>query len=173
MLLLIAIAMVLLGWITARCVSLGQLDGAYPEMRLAIRAGMLFLIASGILGFAITFLGYQNIRFGISHELVPPKGVLKFPHGAALHAIQVLAMVAWLSHRISSRHGVLAVWFAVVAHAMWLAYALLQTFSGRDRLDANAVGWLLILGMVVSMLGTLWALLLGGQGTSQKRNWAS
>jgi hypothetical protein len=109
-----------------------------PAMVEAQRWGLVFLSISCILGFAISNLGLWNLDHHRSPEVLPPRGVLKFPHGAVLHAIQTLVVIAWLAQWRRSSRARLAVDLAVIAHGLWLVYAVWQTARGRGRWDWDA-----------------------------------
>ena len=75
-------------------------------------------------------------------------GVLKFPHGVALHAIQMLPILAWSTRKLPLKSPVLVLQSALVAQVLFLLYACWQTGRGRDRFDWDTVGGSLI-GIVV------------------------
>lgn len=129
---------------TARSMSRDELPMLSPEMRLALRAGMVFLSISCLLGFAISGMGQWLAANEYPPELFAPRGVLKFPHGSTLHAIQTLAVLAWLCQLLRIPDSVRVIWFAIFAHSFWLAYSLIQTFRGRDRAELDSVGIALI-----------------------------
>jgi len=153
MLFCIVIASSLIFIWTIRCLRRDEFPALSPDMRLALRAGMVFLSISCVLGFAISGMGQWLVANGNPPELYAPRGVLKFPHGSTLHAIQTLAILAWGCQILKIAGSVRVVWFAIVAHAFWLAYSLLQTFRGRDRAELDALGMVLIgLTIVASAL---------------------
>ncbi len=103
-----------------------------------------------------TVLGQWNLNHGKPYEVWGQAGVLKFPHGIALHAIQLLPLCAWLLQwlRVSSAERVIqgliaAQWFLVL-------YALKQTLQGRSRVDMDA--WSLLL-LVAAVAWIVWPLL--------------
>lgn len=134
---------------TLRSLSRDELPMLTPAMRLALRAGMVFLSISCLLGFAISGMGQWLAATGNPPELFVPRGVLKFPHGSTLHAIQTLAVLAWLCQILRIPNSVRIIWAAIIAHAFWLAYSLIQTFRGRDRAELDALG--------ISLLGLTFA----------------
>jgi hypothetical protein len=150
MLVLILIVTLGIFRLTARTYQLRRTD---PSMVIAIQAGMWFLSLSCILGILTTLLGGISLARGESYELWGRAGVLKFPHGVALHAIQFLPIIAWLSHRLYPAGSVRLVRAAVASQVAILAYAIRQTFQGRDRFDWDALGGI-ILGIAV-VLGVL------------------
>jgi RsiW-degrading membrane proteinase PrsW (M82 family) len=81
-------------------------------------------------------------------------GVLKFPHGVALHAIQMLPIVAWLAHILKLPNAVRIVQGALASQLFFLCYAIWQTSQGRERFDWDTIG-LCILG--VSILPAVYA----------------
>ncbi len=111
-----------------------------PAMALAIRSGMWLLSLSCFLGIATTILGAMSLAAGGSYELWGRSGVLKFPHGVALHAVQMLPFLAWLSKRLGLNQPVRLVWSALVSQIFFVIYAVWQTGSGRDRFDSDMIG---------------------------------
>lgn len=144
MTLLITIAVILLFWLTIRCFL--QIH-AQPDMKVAIRAGMLYLIASCIIGFAITSWGHRQIALGLAPEIVGTAGVAKFPHGLAIHAIQFLPLSVWLQNKIGlidSQSTKLTMGLSVIL-GLLLMFSILQTVQGRSRFDLTMLsGGLLI-----------------------------
>jgi hypothetical protein len=118
---------------------------------LAQQAGMLFLVVSCVLGMAITVLGHYQLATGGSSETYGRQGVLKFPHGAVLHAIQTLVLWSWWCDRVRAKRNELSVMFLAGSHLFFLLYAIRQTSLGRDRWDGDMVAW--------GLLG--WAVLAG------------
>jgi hypothetical protein len=130
--------------------------GSERALRLAIQAGMLFLLGSCMVGFLITYVGKLNQSQGLSPEIYLAKGVLKFPHGATLHAIQVLVLIVWIGKRLNSKYLWHAVLFGVVAHVLWLAFSIQQTLRGRDRWDMDSYGMgLFFLTGLVSLIAAV------------------
>ena len=81
-------------YLTLRTIQLRNID---PAMAIGIRGGMWLLALSCGLGIATSIFGEINISAGRSYELWGRAGVLKFPHGVALHAIQLLPAIAWMT----------------------------------------------------------------------------
>ncbi len=119
-----------------------------PSMAIAIRSGMGLIALSCFLGIMTTVLGEVSIALGRSSELWGRAGVLKFPHGVALHAIQLLPLVAWLARRLRVGESVRIVQSALASQVLFLLYSIWQTGQGRDRFDWDTIG-AGILGMAV------------------------
>lgn len=120
-----------------------------PAMAIAIRGGMGLLALSCLLGIATSVLGEVSLSVGRSHEIWGRAGVLKFPHGVALHAIQMLPFVAWMTRICKlERSSVRIVKSAFAAQVLFMLYAVWQTSQGRDRFDWDSTGGILI-SMVV------------------------
>lgn len=121
-------------------------------MAIAIRGGMGLLSLSCGLGILTTALGEMSIALGKSYELWGKAGVLKFPHGVALHAIQILPIVAWLALVFRLPNPERLVKATLVSQGLFLVYAVWQTSQGLNRFDWNAVGGLLLGGAVLTGL---------------------
>ncbi len=171
MLILIVTATAIITWIWVRTFSECGLSRAIPPessvfspaMRLAVCNGMLLLVVSCLLGFMITAIGKSVQQQGLAPELFGQRGVLKFPHGAALHAIQTLVVLAWFCGVIEQRRSWLCITAAIVAHFAWLIYALSQTFRGKSRWELDAISylWLAItIAATIITIGMLIATLL-------------
>ena len=123
---------------------------ATASMRLAIRAGMAFLLISCGLGFFILFYGEHMASLGQSPTRFGKAGVLKFPHGITIHAVQYLPLFVWAMAwlRIPLGRQVPAVRYATASLAIFLVFSLWQTFNGLDRFDFGLLGGM-ILGIAV------------------------
>lgn len=152
MLLCISLAMLGILWITIRIWISKSHDTTSIAMRSAARWGMLFLVVSGAIGYLINHLGYQQISLGNSPTLWNARGILKFPHGASLHAIQVLALTGWLVEHGTKQNALIWVHSLVLAHMLWLGYALAQTLRGLGRFEMDWLGWLILVGMFLTLL---------------------
>jgi hypothetical protein len=130
-------------------------SGDAPAMRLAIRWGLMFLAISCALGFTITNLGFMNLTLGRPPEVWPPKGILKFPHGAVLHAIQLLVILAWICDRFHARWPLWAIGTAVAANGTWLAFASMQTIRGKGRWELDPWSTAILVVTVALTVGSL------------------
>jgi len=121
-----------------------QLRAIEPSMALAIQGGMWLLALSCGLGVLTTALGELNIALGRPYELWGRAGVLKFPHGVALHAIQFLPLVAWLAKKLKVDNRSQLVQAFLSAQVFFLLYACWQTSQGRSRFDWDSIGGVLL-----------------------------
>ncbi|MBA4032412.1 MAG: hypothetical protein C0478_16195 [Planctomyces sp.] len=150
MLVLITAASVGILWLTIRCLLPNVFLNADDAMRLAIRAGLVLLIVSLGLGFLISAIGWEELRAGRSPHIYPPGGVLKFPHGACLHAVQTLPLMAGLWRWLGSRYALARVAHLTAAHVAFLIFACWQTFHGLPREELHALGivWIAAAGLL-------------------------
>ncbi len=112
-----------------------------PDYRLAIRAGMQFLLVSCCIGFAISSYGYDRVAAGLSPEIVGDRGVTKFPHGIAIHALQILPAIV-LAGRMLGIGGAkrqLLIWSLIVSFSFQIAFASYQTISGIGRFEITTL----------------------------------
>lgn len=148
---LITLATAIIFWLSAVSLRSPSLKRLLPHVRLATRAGLGLLSLSCLIGFLITGIGSQLISEGLSPETYPRRGVLKFPHGAALHAIQTLVILACCATRLRSAWPIAVVSWAIFAHLLGLLYAILQTFRGRARFELDLSATLLLLATGVCL----------------------
>jgi len=124
--------------------------GMAPDMLLAARAGMVFLVISCGLGIWVSVNGDLRLAEGLEPERFGVAGVPKFPHGVVIHAIQWLPAIAWCGRvaglTVATRRRLVAL--ATIGTAIMLAYSLVQTLSGRSRFDAGPLtAGLLVTGL--------------------------
>ena len=136
--LVVTLGIVCLVWRSRRLPPIDQ------TLAIAIRTGLWLLLASCGLGLFVTIAGEINIANGRSYEIWGRSGVLKYPHGAALHAIQVLPILYALLNWLRVPHAAWLLRSAVAAHILFMSHALWQTLHGRDRLDVDLVGGILL-----------------------------
>lgn len=153
MLVCILFAMLCILALTYRSMQQNAFGDVSPARAIAQQTGMIFLTISCFLGIAITIIGnYQMFRGG-STEIYASKGVLKFPHGAVLHAIQTLVAWSWLCDRLHVVRGRKSVALLAGAHLAFLIYAIRQTCLGRSRWEGDGLAWTLL--GTASLLGIL------------------
>jgi len=127
-----------------------------PESRaISIHAGLCLLLVSCGLGILITIAGQINLAAGHSPETWGRAGVLKYPHGAALHAIQALPLLSYLLQRFRVPYSALLLRLAVAAQVLFLVHALWQTLIGRARFDMDLTGIaaLVVAGFLIVFIG--------------------
>lgn len=146
---LILLVSVGIAWLATRSVWLAPMDRG---MALALRGGLWLLVVSCLLGLIATSLGELNQTRGKNPETWGNAGVLKYPHGAALHAIQILPVFAWaLSRmRISNRVGCIRV--AIASQCLFMVHAIWQTSQGRSRVDWDVAGCALFVAAAGSLI---------------------
>lgn len=118
---------------------------------IAIRAGLWLLLVSCGLGVLVTLAGEVNLANGRPPEVWGRAGVLKYPHGAVLHAIQTLPLLSVLLQKLRVSHSAWLIRAVVAAHLLLLAHALWQTLHGRARmeLDATSIAVLVAVGLLI------------------------
>lgn len=147
---------VLILWVTLVAVDLTirffrQPTGLTADMLLAVRAGLVLLVISCLLGIWVSVYGDLRVAAGLEPERYGAAGVPKFPHGAVIHALQWLPMLAWVARRtgFTERWRVSLVALATVGTSLIGWFALVQTLAGRSRFDVTpATGALLAVGVV-------------------------
>ncbi len=159
MLAFILFAVVWIFVLTLRSMQQNAFGAVSPARALAQQAGMVFLTLSCFLGIGITVIGNYQLLNGGSTETLGGKGVLKFPHGAVLHAIQTLVAWSWLCDRFHAAHGKMSVALLSGAHVAFVMYAVRQTWMGRSRWDGDGTAWgLLGAASLLAMLAVAIAL---------------
>jgi hypothetical protein len=130
------------------------------SLALAIRAGLLLLVLSQLLGFLIVLNGLNVLEresidtpAATSHDLshLGEDGAMKVPHAVTIHGLQVLPALAWLTQfsRWSEHRRVRIVAVAVVGYAGLCLASAWQTFNGIATLDLDAAG---TVGVAVSIV---------------------
>jgi hypothetical protein len=137
---------------------------AAPSMVVAVRAGLLvLLVAQGVGGWMIGH-GVGPASDGVTSGLTTfgAAGVMKAPHAVAMHAIQVLAGLAWLLGfaALPERRRLGLVWAATTGYGWLVAVSLLQTTAGLAPFDVGVTEAVLsLLGVVLLGAAFLAALL--------------
>lgn len=144
-----------IAWMTIRSIRLPPIDEATA---IALRGGLALLTLSCGLGILITILGELNLKAGDSPETWGRARVLKYPHGAALHAIQTLPLLAWASRKLGVANPARLVGAALWAHVLFLLHAFWQTSNGRARFDLDWVGGAALAGAGILILFPIAAL---------------
>ncbi len=141
MLILILFVTASIFYLTIRTFRLRTID---RSMALAIRGGMWLLSLSCVLGILTSVLGEMNIAADKPYDTWGKAGVLKFPHGVALHAIQLLPILSWFAQRLRIRNAIWLIHSALLSQIFFLIYAVRQTLQGSDRFDWDALGGLIL-----------------------------
>ncbi|MCP4081068.1 MAG: hypothetical protein GY819_10120 [Planctomycetaceae bacterium] len=128
------------------------------DMRLAIRAGMAFLIISCVIGYVIALHGHHQVQLGEDPAIIGKAGVAKFPHGLAIHAIQLFPVLCFLWRKLriplaTRRQNMIC---CVTAMGIFLVFSLLQTFRGRPRFDLDILSWGSLSAMTLCLLPVGW-----------------
>jgi hypothetical protein len=138
--------------------------GLAPDVALAARAGLLLLLVSYGLGGAILGHGSAVLANDPAADpaiigVIGSAGLMKVPHGLALHAMQTLPVLAWLLlwGVAGARQRARLVRMAAAGHGLVIAFAVLQMVLGRHPLDAPA--WLFVLPLTgVALLAAPYAI---------------
>ena len=111
-----------------------------PSLSWAIGAGMVLLIAAQVLGVLIITIGVEPAVTGDDAAVLGPDGVtigvagvLKSPHGIAIHAIQVLPVLALLAllTRWKEQRRMLAVGAAIAGYTLIVVVSTVQAYTGQ------------------------------------------
>ena len=115
---------------------------APSDVRLAIRGGMGFLMASCLIGFAILYHGNAEVAVGNDPSTYGKAGVTKFPHGVAIHSLQLFPLACWvmtkLRFTIEQRTRLIS--YLIASTTMLLLFSVIQTLSGQSRFDLTFGG---------------------------------
>lgn len=145
-------------WLSFRSIRLPPLAASTAA---ALRGGLWLLSLSCVLGIGVTVLGEINRVYARPFETWGAAGVLKYPHGAAMHAIQVLAVLDWILRSLRSQFALLAVRSAIASHVLFLIHAIWQTAHGRARNDVDLVSGLLVASAIALSAAAIAAVLIG------------
>lgn len=130
------------------------------DTRLAGALGVAYLLLGSVMGAAISAHASVVVATGVGTTSMVGAAPLKLPHGFALHALQVLPILAWLLSRTSLSVAVRArlVVRAAISYGVLFGAALVQTLLGRAPDDPApvavalaAVGLLLLVPPVLDL----------------------
>jgi hypothetical protein len=137
---------------------------ASPSMALAIRAGLLILLAAQAVGGWMIQHGIALADEGATDGLTTfgASGVMKVPHAVAIHGIQVLPALAWLLSfaALPERRRLGLVRVAALGYLALVVVSLLQTAGGVAPFDVGVVAAVLYLAGVGLLGAALVAALL-------------
>jgi hypothetical protein len=133
-------------------------------MALAIRAGLLILLAAQVVGGWMIQHGLGLAEEGATDGLTTfgAAGVMKVPHAVAIHGIQVLPALAWLLSfaAMPEQRRVGLVRVAVLGYVALVVVSVLQTATGVAPFDVGvAAAVLYLLGVALLGLALVAALL--------------
>ena len=142
-----------------------------PDMLAAARAGLVLLVVSCGLGIWGSVHGDLQVARGLPPEVYGSAGVPKFPHGAVIHALQWLPMLAWGARRagLSLRLRQRLVSAATAGSGLLLVYAIWQTLAGRGRFDAPPAATALLVGGALLLAGP-WVVIAGAWARRRGRS---
>ena len=164
-------------WVTLVAVDLTirffrQPTGLASDMLLAARAGLVLLVVSCLLGIWVSVHGDMRVAAGLEPERYGAAGVPKFPHGAVIHALQWLPLLAWAARRagVTQRRRLRLVAAATVGTTLVGCFALVQTLAGRSRFDVTPVtGALLAVGVICLAVPALMVAVAAGRAITSSR----
>jgi hypothetical protein len=131
------------------------------DMRLAMQAGLVTLVWSCGLGIWASVHGERQVLLGLPPERFGVAGVPKFAHGAVIHALQWLPLLAWAAKRVGfeERQRLWLVRVATLGTVFLAVYAVLQTLAGRSRVDGSwPLAGLLVAAVTLLLLPLLFTL---------------
>lgn len=134
-------------------------------MKLAVRGGLALLFVGQFLGLAIILNARErdNDPAATGLNIFGAAGVMKVPHAVALHAIQILPLLALLltltSMEENQRRRIVVT--AAGGYLGIAAVSALQTFSGLAPFDLTTVAGVIALVSLALLLTALVKLLMG------------
>jgi len=128
---------------------------AETDYGFSMRWGMVFLAVSCILGFGVAFYGNAMVENGQSPEFIAPRGVPKFVHGIALHALQIFPAWVFVMRKIGVNFArrLKSLRLAAIFFLSITLYALWQTLNGFGRFEPDFGGFALL--TVAFAVGTM------------------
>lgn len=125
------------------------------DTKLAIKSGLTFLLISIGIGFAISFYGQQLMEQNRNPSIYGDSGVMKFPHGVAIHAIQLFPAILFLLKRkgLDEHQRTAVLQTAIVAIVFFLAFSIYQTLIGVGRFHPTWIG-IALLGCTLISIAT-------------------
>lgn len=135
-----AIAMMVLALLAVTVLAWVRPD-APPALASAMRSGLAILLVAQGVGAWMIQRGIATLDRGLpASHAIPPAGDLKVSHAVAMHAVQVLPVLAlWLLSGRRPRRAHAAVRVAALGYALLTAATLVLAASGRSVLDLAGV----------------------------------
>lgn len=130
----------------------GPMSGT-SDTKLAWRGGIAFLLISCAIGFVILVYGHLRSAEGQDPTVYGTAGVVKFPHGMAIHTIQSLPCIVWFlaALRVPEADRFRVVRSLIISMIFLMGYSVLQTLAGRDRGDVTPLSLGLLIFAVLSL----------------------
>ena len=125
------------------------------DYQYALRSGMCFLVISCLIGFVISVYGYERLSEGFSPEKVGRAGVPKFPHGIAIHALQMLPLAVFVMQRLATplAQRLTVVHWLTASFVLQIIFASYQTFNGYARGELQTLlGGALAVAVVATLI---------------------
>jgi len=101
-------------------------------------------MVSCLIGFAILFHGNAQVTAGNDPSIYGKAGVTKFPHGVAIHTLQLFPLACWLMTKlglpIEQRTRLIV--YLIASTTTLLLFSIIQTLSGQSRFDLTFGGGL-------------------------------
>ena len=141
---------------------------APSDLKRAIRGGMAFLVISCLIGFLISIHGNSQVAAGGDPSKFGAAGVTKFPHGVAIHAIQLFPVAAWLLLKLGVPLNLRtrAINGLIASTAAFLLFSLVQTLEGKDRFDLTFSGAILLIASLLCLVPIFQVLIGAKRGES-------
>ncbi len=108
---------------------------------LALRLGLLLFLLGCGLGLWTLIHGRLRAMEGLDPTLIGERGVMKFPHGLPIHALQVLPLMSWLMHYVGVREDSRVHMIITSASGFLLltSYGMGQTLRGKARFEIGPI----------------------------------
>jgi hypothetical protein len=134
---LIVVISVAVLWLAFR--AFGPVASGDRPLAWAIRLGLVFFVAGLGIGYLLLGEGQAQASLGAatSPVTVGPRGALTLPHALALHALQVLLILAWLSGRskLAMARRLALILVASAGYLGLLVVELSQALAGSAPLE--------------------------------------
>lgn len=152
---LIVVATVVLIQLTMRSFSYLNTTTDY---QIAVRAGMSFLIISCLIGFLILWHGHSQLKFGEDPSTFGKAGVAKFPHGIAIHSLQLFPVLCWLFTKLGLKMSerIRSMKYSITMMGGLLCFSAFQTLSGKDRFQLSLTSACLFAISVSFLIPVAW-----------------
>lgn len=119
-----------------------------PALAWAVRLGLLLLVAAQFFGAQIIANGFALLDRGSPgpYAVFGAAGLMKLPHFFAMHAVQVLPVLALALGfaAVRERRAVALVLLAALGYAALLAVTAVQMYAGRSPLAPTPLSWTLL-----------------------------